>query len=102
MSTLVYLADAAFLSWVLYLIVRPWIRARRLRVRLSLFSVFRMRVDGVPPLLLLDAYVTQRNLRDEIPLSVIESAWRANCKNIRHARDLARYARDTRNRLAAA
>jgi hypothetical protein len=102
MSTLVYLADAAFLSWALYLIVRPWLRARRLRVKLSFYYVFRLRIDGVPPLLVLDAYVTQRNLGDEIPLAVMESAWRANRKNIRHARDLARYARETRDRLAAA
>ena len=102
MSDLVILADAAVTAWILYLFLRPWLHARRLGIAISVPWVLNQRIGGGPPILLIDAFVAQRRLGDELPMRIIEAAWQANRKNISNARDLARFAREMRDRLAAA
>jgi len=94
MSTLVYAAESALLIAGLVWFVRPWIRARRLGAPLPLDRVFAWRIGGLPPDLIVDAYLAERAAGHEHRWNDLQDTWLTNRNRITNAAELARFARE--------
>ena len=94
MDAIGYAAEIALFAAAIVYVARPWVRARRLGVAVPLTRILAWRVGGVPPDLLVDAYLAQRSAGQELPFSAFQQAWLANRDRIANAAELARYTRE--------
>ncbi len=94
MDAIVSAAEVALFAAAIVYFGRPWLRARRLGVAVPLVRILAWRLEGVPPDLIVDAYLAQRTAGHELPLAAFHRTWMANRDRITNASELARHTRE--------
>ena len=79
---LVVLLASFFLFW------RAWIRSLLNGFPVPLLSIISMRLRGVPPILLVDAYTALRRTGNETTVREVEESYLANRTRVRTSQDL--------------
>jgi uncharacterized protein YqfA (UPF0365 family) len=78
----VVLIASFFLFW------RAWVRAIMSGFPVPLLSIITMRLRGVPPILLVDAYTALRRTGNETTVREVEESYLANRTRVRTSQDL--------------
>jgi uncharacterized protein YqfA (UPF0365 family) len=71
-----------------YLFFRAWVRAIMNGFPVPLISIIAMRLRGVPPILLVDAYTALRRAGNETTVRKVEGTYLANRTRVRTSQDL--------------
>lgn len=79
---LIVLIVSFFLFW------RAWVRAILSGFPVPLLSIITMRLRGVPPILLVDAYTALRRTGNETSVREVEETYLANRTRVRTSQDL--------------
>ena len=75
-------------------IVAPWIRAYASGCPLLVSQLVGMRLRGVPPMTVVDAYVALRKLNVPTTLDHVQAFYLAHRANIKNEQDLVKFVRD--------
>jgi uncharacterized protein YqfA (UPF0365 family) len=71
-----------------FLFFRAWLRANMSGFPIPLMSIITMRLRGVPPVLLVDAYTALRRAGNETAVREVEETYLANRTRVRTSQDL--------------
>lgn len=71
-----------------FLFFRAWVRAILSGFPVPLISIITMRLRGVPPILLVDAYTALRRTGNETTVREVEESYLANRTRVRTSQDL--------------
>ena len=71
-----------------FLFFRAWVRAIMSGFPVPLMSIITMRLRGVPPVLLVDAYTALRRAGNETAVREVEETYLANRTRVRTSQDL--------------
>jgi uncharacterized protein YqfA (UPF0365 family) len=76
------------LFMLFFLFFRAWVRALMNGFPVPLMSIIAMRLRGVPPMLLVEAYTALRRTGNETTVREVEETYLANRTRVRTSQDL--------------